>query len=333
MERWGLMKMRSTFLASVALALVGCDDNSAQPNPGDAGPLPIESIPIDECLRPEEDPFPSPACLGPPRSLDGDWSANGFAFEYLVGRWTLCSGRHPTVEVGGLPVVGLEFGADQTWSVLLRDGEGVMASRETHAHGTFGLDRSNSCCQFYDAEGSPVGPGVVEVGCAPHQLVLEQGFYARGPGSGQVQVLAATPEDHPAERCAEEVEPIEMPTEPEAVMALLEGTWRICPSLLSDVFQVDGEDDFGLDLRSNGDWWRLRERDGQLIRGGHIGDVGPWIVFEHDGGPWLELGWFFGVDLETMGGVDGGLISVSLSPRQIRWDRGFQPPVILVGVD
>lgn len=119
----------------------------------------------------------------------------------------------------------------------------------------------------------------------------------------------------------------------------LAGRWQACPGALDigPLFQVEDEQDFGIHFLPNGDWWRLRLIDGEIVRGGHLADIGSWRLEPEDpvaGAWWIELTWFFN-DFSVDGGGDlGGTVILTENPRQLHWyNYSIETPMVFVSLD
>ncbi|MEZ4469065.1 MAG: hypothetical protein R3F60_25625 [bacterium] len=331
MDRSSRKVIRLLVSLAMVSSLPGCDDAARTPGDGGVAARPLEVITVEMCERPEEDLFPSPACVGVPRPTDLSTVDPETLAAELVGRWTQC--LDGTGVVSDPPVAGIEFDEAGRWAYLVEDGGQIVASELEGYHGLFEV-REAATIQLYDVDGiSGLGGGVIRLGCGPHQLATLGALWARGPGSGQRFVFPdATAAAYPLGDCDEVGSPTMLPDDREQAMALLAGTWRICfGSLPSSLFMPPTETDFGVELAASGDWWRLTEEDGRIVRGGHVGDVGSWVL-KRDGDHWsMHFDAFPEIGLLDRTGDFSGPIVLGEDPRQLRWTWTLTETVVLVG--
>lgn len=332
----------------VCLGALGCDDDPAPDGPEDVGPPPaVVILPLEECVSPAEDLFPSPACadrpqpvlLYPARGIGdpvGPAADPAAVVRQLAGRWTRCPHDVIDTPVFAHPFPeGVEFTADGRWAELhLVDGAPVASTAEDE-HGTFTVERSGVA--LLNANGESISGALeVRLSCNPHQLSLHGSPFARGPGAGVLDSTGHSTDDFPTLTCEiESGQPVSLVEDRAEAMAQVAGIWHFkelaeCDAFAGDFFYPPTESDFGIELGADGYCWRLTEQDGQVVRGGHVGDVGRWELEQKADGTWLYVTWLLeqldpsGDDLGFHLGNEGPIV-LTENPRQLHWE--------LVGVD
>ena len=329
MTAWA--KLELGLLWAVLIVSAGCDDEPGRHLVGDLGPAPLVEITIEQCEPVDDDVWPSPACTDVPRPV----GARDGELPVLTGRWTLCSGTVPSrVGHSSQGAVGIEFTADGGWAQLhMQDGQLSASTKETES-GRYAL--TSVSIEFCDKAGFDAGADGVRLSCGPHQLAFLGGTYARGPGRGEATRLRGVAPQ--TERCGEVGTPVPLPPTAGEAMRALSGRWQACPGALGlgPIFSPPDGRDFGIELMPNGDWWRLQLEDGQVVRGGHVADVGSWAVEPDDpveGGWWINQSLYVGRIVDPDGTL-GGTAVITKNPRKLLWyNYSIENPMVFVSLD
>ena len=319
---------------SLLLNLASCDDAPSGPPLGDASPPPVVEVSIEQCEPIGDDAFPSPACADMPAPLTRESTISAESvITVLEGDWTFCFGTMRFI-TSRLDARGLRLGSDGRWSVLVEMGGLLAPSDQMQEQGSYAV--VDESLAFRDQLGDFLGVGSYQLGCGPHQLISLDGAYARGPGRGQGARLQVTPR---LDECQQVGTPVQLPADASMAAIALAGRWQACPGALEigPLFLVDDEQDFGIHLMPNGDWWRLRLIDGAVVRGGHLADIGSWKLEPGEpelGSWWVELGWSFNRFSADGGGYLGGTVVLTENPRQLHWyNHSIETPMVFVSLD
>ena len=321
----------------------GCDGSSSTHSETFIESPRLERLSIDQC-EPTEDVFPSPACTDIPRPAISIGQVSEAqreqVEEILVGRWTLCAGDVPLRSPASTEVpMGLQLSADRSWAVLyMRNGQPTASSHRDEV-GTFSVvaGRSSFLVRFSTADFST--SSLLLLGCGPDQMILESGLYARGGGRGTALRVGVEPRMEACEMSGFEVD---LPAEASEAMQALSGKWQACPDNASqgEIFWPGrslNQNEFGFELQPSGDWWRLYLEDGEVVWGGHLGDVGAWTA-----GPghrteetWLDLSWFVdGISPDGSAVSVSGTVVLTENPRQLHWyNYSIETPMVFVSLD